>query len=302
MAYRLDFSEADETSLLRVARERVEDAIDQLDTELENDPEGAVHEARKDVKKARALLRLYRADLDPDTYRRENRALRDAGRELSALRDADVQLGTVDDLADRYAGQLPAAAFKRLRKRVRDEGAAHPAPAAAVDEARARLTRVLADIDDWELPGGGDNAVIKGLALAYARGRKAYARAQSDPTDERLHDWRKRVKDLRYHQQLLRPAWPEVLSAQAKAAKTLSDLLGDDHDLAVLDRRVRGIDGPAAEVSDVLELVAQRREELQAAAFQLGRRVYAEAPKRFGRRIGRYIQTARREARAVQIA
>ncbi|HEY5866819.1 MAG TPA: CHAD domain-containing protein [Candidatus Tectomicrobia bacterium] len=43
----------------------------------------AVHEARKQLKKARADLRLLRKALGPQTYAYENRALRDTARPLS---------------------------------------------------------------------------------------------------------------------------------------------------------------------------------------------------------------------------
>jgi hypothetical protein len=55
-----------------------------------------------------------------------------------------------------------------------------------------------------------------------------------------------------------------VIGAQAKAAKALAELLGDDHDLALLDERVRA---SGAEFDEVLELIARRRNELQDEAF-----------------------------------
>ena len=46
------------------------------------------------------------------------------------------------------------------------------------------------------------------------------------------------MKDLWYQQQLLEESWPGVMKAQAKQAKKLSKLLGDDHDLTVLAEHV----------------------------------------------------------------
>jgi CHAD domain-containing protein len=296
VSFRVDFHESVGDSLRRVAGERLDDAIEQLDAEFARDPEAAVHEARKDAKKARALLRLYRGELDRATYRRENQTLRDAARELSALRDADVLRDTVEDLGDRYVGQRPTTWFAALRDRVGDAQANGKRPEPAVAAARDRLTTARGRVDDWAVDGTDHSSLVDGLTRSYARGRKALARAERAPTDQRLHDWRKRVKDLRYQQQLLRPAFPDVLSAQAKAAKALAELLGDDHDLAVLDARLR--EHPPAEVADARELVAHRRDELQDEALRLGRRVYAESPKRFRQRIGRYLQAGRRDSRA----
>lgn len=299
MAYRLDFNEPPETSLRICAIERIEDAIAQLDTGRDTDPKGAVHEARKDVKKTRALLRLCRGDLGDATYRQENRELRDAGRELSVVRDADVLGDTVDGLSERYAGQIAAGTFDAVRERLRADEVPGPSVDDSVGAARARLARVLGRVEGWTLEGTGTSSVAKHLERSYSRGRRAFERAAGDRSDERLHEWRKRVKDLRYQQQLLRDAWPEVIGAQAKAAKALADLLGDDHDLAVLDERVRACGLP---VDEVRALIARRRIELQDAAFRLGERVYAEPPKRFAKRVGRYLRAAARDTGAELVA
>jgi CHAD domain-containing protein len=277
MAYRLDFAESPEASLRRAAGERVGDALRRLGDELEGDPVAAVHEARKDIKKARALLRLYRGQLDRATYRRENGVLRDAGLELSELRDDDVLRDLIAELG-----------LSEVRLRPAGDGFETP-PEMAVDAARNRLGRVLARMDAWTVAATDHRALLAGLDRSYRRGRKAFARAQRRPTDERLHDWRKRAKDLRYQQQLLRPAFDEQLKAQATAAKKLSELLGDDHDLAVLAARLESDDGG---------VIAARREELQAEAFRLARRVYAEPPKRFRKRIARYLAAADEDSRA----
>jgi CHAD domain-containing protein len=294
MAYRLEFAESAGAAARRCAIERVEDAIAQLDLGSADDREGAVHEARKDIKKTRALLRLYRGDLGDGTYRYENRELRDAGRALSGIRDADVLAETIGGLAERYAGQLPAACFDALREQLGADDVPGSSVEQSVDVARARLAGVLGRVDDWPLGRSGWSAVGQGLRRSYARGRREFERAGDDPSDERLHEWRKRVKDLRYQQQLLRDAWPQVIGAQAKSAKALAELLGDDHDLALLAERV--------ELDEVGALIARRRAELQAEAFRLGRRLYAESPKRFGARIGRYLRAAAREGRAELVA
>jgi CHAD domain-containing protein len=134
-----------------------------------------------------------------------------------------------------------------------------------------------------------------GSERAYRRGRDAFRAALDDPSAERLHDWRKRAKDLWYHQRLLRDAWPGPLKAFAAECDALGSLLGDDHDLATLAELLGGDfqPPPSVDTKHVLELIAARRGELQAEAFELGRRVYAEKPKAFGRRLGRYLAATR---------
>jgi hypothetical protein len=148
MTYRLDLSEPPETAFQHIARQVLDDARDHLAPDSTSGLEKGVHAARKDVKRLRALLRLHRGALRNATYRRENHALRDAARELSALRDAHVLVQTVDALADRYAGQVPKRAFTAARRHVAaTAGRDAPDPDAALVAARHHLTQVAGPVD-----------------------------------------------------------------------------------------------------------------------------------------------------------
>jgi CHAD domain-containing protein len=288
MSYRLDFDDDIATTVRRCAPEQLDDAVRNIAARGDGDPAEAIHEARKDIKKTRSLLRLVRPALGADAYRRRNVALRDIGRGLSAQRDVDAIAETMDDLAERFAGQLPHERFVAARERL----AAAATTAPDLDAALAALRQAADDVASWPLERCDRSTLQKGMVRAYARGRTAMATAETDPSDQAFHDWRKRAKDLWYHSRLMSAAWPEVLKPQAKQAHALADLLGDDHDLAVLSARLTA-DGP--EERELRSLVARRRGGLQAEALRLGRRLYAETPKAFGRRMGRYLAEAQRD-------
>jgi CHAD domain-containing protein len=109
--YRLERGEPVPEGIARVAYGRIDDALDELQGRTEASPEVAVHSARKDMKKLRALLRLVRGETGDEVYRRESSAFGDAGRELSGLRDADVMIATLDSfgLPPQRAGSLRQA-------------------------------------------------------------------------------------------------------------------------------------------------------------------------------------------------
>src|ERR671911_3201873 len=96
MKYRFVAGETVTEGLRRIARGRIDHALDELRGETDSSPSEAVHEARKDTKKLRALLRLVRYDIGEKAYRRESAAFRDAARELAGARDADVMITTLD--------------------------------------------------------------------------------------------------------------------------------------------------------------------------------------------------------------
>ncbi|HEX4805079.1 MAG TPA: CHAD domain-containing protein [Conexibacter sp.] len=305
MAYRLSIDDDVAAGVRACAREQLAGAAARLER-AGDDPVTAVHEARKHLKKTRALLRLARPALGGRAYRRENDALREIALALSATRDADVLVQTAAALAEHAAGRLPAETFEQLRAALaaeaadgRGDGRAVPVFDALIAELRAAELRV----ESWPLDGADWADLLAGAVRAYARGRDAFAVARAEPTPESLHAWRKRAKDLWYQQRLLAPAWPGVLDAQAEEAHALTELLGDDHDLAVLAARLADGAPPLAPVVDAQRaelraLVAHREEELRAAAVRLGGRVYVEKPKAFARRLERYVRTALAEQRA----
>jgi CHAD domain-containing protein len=273
----------------RVARERIDHAIEELRGNSESSRAQAVHEARKDMKKLRALLRLVRGEIGDEVYAHENACFRETAGQLSGVRDADVMILTLADLERRY-GDLPGAARKLRPALVAHRfrvaaGSTRPAVQTAIDtlaEARAR-------VDAWPLHTYGFEALEEGLGRSYRRGRKAYHRAQELPSPESMHEWRKRVKDLWYHVSLLEEAWRPVMSALADEAHELSDRLGDEHDVSVLvewaHRHASALNGADPMLRGFDVIGASRRRELQEEAFGYGARLYADKPSRFVARI-----------------
>jgi CHAD domain-containing protein len=284
-AYRLNADEPLPEGIARVARGRIDHALDELRGKTESTREEAVHEARKDMKKLRALLRLARGELGESTFARENACFRDAARELAGARDTDVMLDTLAGL------ELPDGIESELRRaiqagRAREDGDGRTA---AAGRAAAMLTEARGRVGDWPLQRDSFDAVSEGLERTYRRGRRDLRAARAEPSVEALHEWRKRVKELWHHHTLLRALWPPVMVAAGDEAHALADLLGDDHDLAVLADWVREHTEAGPELCEEAE---RRREALQAGAFELGARLYAEKPSAYVGRLRR-LWTAR---------
>jgi CHAD domain-containing protein len=297
VAYRLLPDEDLGEGVARTAAEELDSAIEQLRVRLDEDPVQAIHSARKSLKKERALLRLVREAVYPDVYRDENQVFRDAGRRLSGTRDAQVALETLDKLREQYTGQLSASTFDalegalHLRTPRTGPGSAVRAVAAAVagdlEAARGRLLRWTGHAISWK-------QLERGLDRTYKRGRKALAEAMDDSADELMHEWRKRVKDLWYHQRILHPLWPALMEAQAGQLDGLGELLGDDQDLANLRRTITTEESLTSTVADdldpLVDLIDQRRAQLRDQALRLGQRVYAESPTAYRERHRSYYR------------
>jgi len=289
-SYRVHSDEQAGAELRRVAHGRIDAALERLRRDARNDVATAVHDTRKDMKKLRSLLRLVRDGLGEQRYRAENDRYRDAARQLSPAREAEVNLSTLAALRERYADEAPAAetlqsALEQEHERLAIEGDALDQ---RIEQATDAIAAGAAGIDDWPLDGDDFDLVAAGIERAYRRGRRGLSRVRNDPTAETVHDWRKRVKDLWYQLRLLQDAWPAVLKASAAEAHELADLLGEHHDLSVLVAKARD-QAPDDPGTATLATLAERRQaELLDAAFQLGDRLYAEKPGQFIRRIERY--------------
>jgi CHAD domain-containing protein len=300
MSFELKRKETVPDGIRRVVCERIDVAVGALDAKRGKQRrnrigDAAVHEARKRFKQVRGALRMVRKELGGREFDRENRTFRDAGRPLSEVRDAKVMLETLDELAKHYNGKLAAGSFKRLRralrarrrdvrKRVLNENHATGSILKAVKQS-SRGAR------DWPLAHNGWRAIAAGLQRTYRQGRDAMDEAIRDGSDEAFHEWRKRAKDLRYGIELLTRAWPETMQPMADALHHLTDLLGQDHDLAVLqgivENELKHVD--ADDERELLRaLVSQRRDELLKEARELGRKLYAECDNDFIDRIHGY--------------
>src|SRR5262249_54967812 len=113
--------------------------------------------------------------------------------------------------------------------------------------------------------------------------------------EEAFHEWRKETQRHWRHMMLLSRAWPECMMARAGAARALSQVLGDDHDLALLtaflhSQRASGIGEEAA--GSITRLAFQRQRELRALAQPMGERLFLEGAGSLHRRIAAYWEAA----------
>src|SRR5262245_24575993 len=232
-----------------------------------------IHDVRKLLKRARAALRLLRKALGSSTYREVNGRLRDAARPFAAARDAKVLVETFESLAPRLRKGDRASIVRTVRRALEDErrrarrsfdAKVRMVSEEMVKRARDRAVRAVKGDVGWKVPGGGVRRV-------YRNGRKALRRARELRTVESLHEWRKQAKYLRHGLELLlgdragrrgraagaRSAGGGRLPMPSRARKEaplavrahrLSDLLGEDHDHAMLGVKLVTAPMDAAEI------------------------------------------------------
>src|SRR4051794_25639542 len=112
-AFRADESVA--RGIRRIARAQIRKALGALARLGGEVPEEAVHDARKRLKRLRALVRLARGALGARAAHRENARFREAARPLSEARDAEILIQTLDGLTERYGPPEPPEALAAFR-------------------------------------------------------------------------------------------------------------------------------------------------------------------------------------------
>ncbi|MFN3215757.1 MAG: CHAD domain-containing protein [Acidimicrobiales bacterium] len=308
MRYRIDPHLCVGDELVRIAVETLDEAIRLLDGLAGADVDGSidrVHRTRKRCKETRGLVRLARRAIGDEEYAEVDALVRDAARELSALRDTQVVMATVARLID-HAHDDDRAVLEELSAEVGHAGVAASRIDAAdprVRSARKLLKKARKRARRWE-PGNDVAPLVEGVVRTHRQGAKALGRLLSEGDDEHSHEWRKRVKHLWYQTRLLQASAPPMLDPVIALADDCAESLGDDHDLAVLIELLDDPDGPRRHLGDASSdraaaAARRRQDELRDHALRLGRMLYAESSPSLGQRLGAYWALAVADAAEV---
>jgi len=274
----------------RLVLQQLEAAISELRAVGDPGSDEAIHDARRRVKKIRAVIRLVRPALDK-TSRVIDRDLKDVSRMLAPVADGQGIIETLDQIAHRYRKLLPPGAVRSIRAGLRERSA-------RIDrEANARgIIRMAADalraergrVRRWAISGDGFSSIASGLEESYRRARKGMILAWSKPKAHHYHSWRRYVKDHWFHVRLVEENCGNQLLPYQRRLEALDGVLGEYHNLVIL-REVLATDGYASrrETARCLQVVSQYKRLLRHHSETLGVRIYAEKPRRYVRRVKR---------------
>lgn len=293
MGYRIRPEKRFSPEIRRIATEQLRQAM----TTLDRQPDGlhaAVHEARKNFKRARALHRLI-ANGNPKISKRENARIGRIGRSLSTVRDATALVDVASDLRQHAATPQESVALLhihhallvRRQKLIAGETDLVDRTKAAIAACRKSIKAT----DRLKL-GNRRKKIAARLGKAWERTLVQAAAALSACErggDENLfHDLRKCCQTYAMHLALLRDIWPSAMRAKRAAVKQLVALLGHDHDLSVLGALVNETPeafGAAEDLSYLLSAIIAHQQPLRLEALELARTVFSDKPRKESRRI-----------------
>ena len=291
LRFRVDESVRD--GLARISGELIQRALARIECAGKNRAED-LHQVRVAIKRLRALLRLVRPVISEAFCDRENRRLKDMADRLAFFRDTTVSRQTLATLARSVAANRNEGAFNLVLTQFVEQG---PDPsgfrvrreralrhvAKSLAESKRSFENMLVPREDWEALGPG-------LQKVYGRARNRLLRALTYQTPETFHDWRKQVKYLYYQLQMLGSISHKRLEPMLRWLRKLEDRLGEDHDLAVLERLLsNGRDqyGGKRAVKWVVGCLVRQSKKLRRETAAMGNEIFREKPRKFVDKLGR---------------
>ncbi len=291
MTYSLDPALPMSEGLRRVAFAELEIAHGALATPPER--HSGVHSARKCLKRLRSLLLLIRPGMPEPVFATLTERLAIIARGLAPARDAHALISAVDKLECETGpgpGQGPLQSLRAWLHKRRHTAEQNLERSAASDAMRA-LLEVRPAIAALAVYPDDFRSLAKGLRRCYRATRQSFQHAVAAGPDENLHEWRKGVQHHWRQMQLLAPCWPSELSARVEAARSLSQILGDDHDISLLSQLVSTPTmtfGSPEETVAFLKRCRRRQKSLRNEARSQGEMLFAERSRPFAERIEAY--------------
>lgn len=245
-------------------------------------PEEALHDFRKSVRRARALVSLLRPALGRTAARGLGGELRNAFQATGVLRDADILIATLSTVAS------DDAARRVIERALERERSGDASRAAETLGAGNRTLRPLPDVLRVTLPQDFSmDDLARGLARSCRRVRATLVQAAETGSDADFHGWRKRVKELRYQVELLASTGSAELKRREKALAALAEELGKVTDLIVLQAALAERER-AATIPEAPALREAIRTTIDARSSELverGTAFFTESPADFARQV-----------------
>lgn len=252
-----------------------------------SDLQTAVHDYRKALRRARAVLSLVEGALPKSERRAVRKALQEARRAVSHARDHVV---APDTLATLPLAEVEREAANAILKTA-DEARPQPAEIKQLlAEGAARTAAQLEALQAALPPEVAWKTVVKGIKSLYADAR--HARRAAKRRKRSFHAWRRRSKELSYQLDVLTGfAGPHLHELHAEL-DGVADTQSPAVDLIMVRDFVRTFgQGVAPEALDQLVAAIEAQlDDLMRDSRSSGKAAFAKKPSAFARRLTKLVR------------
>jgi CHAD domain-containing protein len=254
---------------------------------VDDNSSGAVHDSRKALRRARAVLSM----VSPVLPKRERRAVR------AALQEARRSLSTVRDhaVAPETLGSLPLSDDDRdTAKRILDNAAEAIPPTSEIKqllgEAAARAA-AQAEALEAALPADVSwDTVAEGIRKLYGEARRARRAAKASKSW--FHAWRKRSKELAYTLDFVaHQAGPRALAIQSEF-DGVTETLGPAVDLIMVREFVEthGLGLTPESIEHLRDTIDTQLDDLMKTGRKIAKDTFEARPRKFEKRLMRSVK------------
>ena len=246
-------------------------------------------------------MRLVRDAIPKKEYQRSNIYFRDVGRLLSDARDTSALLEVSMTLHDNVNDASLKALLERVMHHLMAKKSAVTRYQIHQNHLLQHTLEALASAEEYvqnlQTERHGFNALSASIERVYKRGKLMMEESASHPSPENYHEWRKRVKYLRYQLNAITPIWPSMMETLEDELHELTDALGADHDFYVLHQTI--LTSNLNDQDDWMPLfhfIATQRKRYETKAFHLGTKLYCWKPSQFTNWLQTSWKTSQAEA------
>ena len=249
------------------------DALREDIARIGEDTPTRIHDIRVGTKKIRALLRMAGDLVAEEEGEKFGDILREIRNTFAGSRDLEVMRLRLEEL---FPLEQAAAAVTLLGLTPAEEAAKPDTarPAELAGELKSRLEKLNLDVLT-------SRDLVENAATSYRKARKLLRKNKKGPENDLMHEWRKRTKDVCYHALALSDLKPAKKPADSLDA--LAEMLGDYHDLALLEER-------AQNHPHLINVICARKKDLEKQCFKAGQKIFDQPPSEFSRKIRRALK------------
>ncbi|HEY3808179.1 MAG TPA: CHAD domain-containing protein [Kofleriaceae bacterium] len=252
-----------------------------------SDLSAAVHDYRKALRRARAVLSLVSNALPKSERRAVRKALQEARRAVSHARDHSV---APDTLATLPLGEVEREAANAILK-IASEAKPQPAEIKQLlAEGAARTAAQLEALQAALPPELAWKSVVKGIKSVYAEARSA--RRAAKHSKRAFHAWRRRSKELSYQLDVLAGfAGAHVHELHAEL-DGVADTQSPAVDLVMVRDFVRQYGQTIAPeaLDQLVAAIEAQLDDLMHDSRIAGKAAFTKKPQQFGRRLSKLVR------------
>ncbi len=248
----------------------------------EYNAESRIHEYRKAIKRCRSLLWVFRLCIDEFEYTQLDEKFSKVGGDMAERRDATVNLRTFLHLRQTHSTFLPENINQQITNDLTENlkiayAICNNNPIKTEASLLDNLKTVWTDLNSINIKPCSHSDFLNTIEKSHYKAAQLYFDSRNTLETEIIHKWRKSTKRLLL-QLKFTPSIDQILMDPiiTKLDK-ITDSLGRDHDLAVLENTLKeNIRLSRENFQKIHLIVIKERAKLQKEAFWLGEEVFSK--------------------------